>query len=103
MLGNDSLSRFAVAVLVALVVFGTVPATVAAQSDARTGGTIVVEEGETVDSLEAFGGSVVVKAPSPATSAPSGATFESKKRARSMATSRPPPGASPSPEPSTAT
>jgi cytoskeletal protein CcmA (bactofilin family) len=61
MLGNDSLSRFAVAVLVALVVFGTVPATVAAQSDARTGGTIVVEEGETVDSLEAFGGSVVVQ------------------------------------------
>jgi len=61
MLGNDSLSRFAVAVLVARVVFGTVPATVAAQSDARTGGTIVVEEGETVDSLEAFGGSVVVQ------------------------------------------
>lgn len=54
-------SRLLVAVLVAVVVCGTVPATVAAQSDARTGGTVVVEEDETVDSLEAFGGSVVVR------------------------------------------
>ncbi|MFC6766720.1 cell shape determination protein CcmA, partial [Natrinema soli] len=53
--------QLVVAALVVLVVIGTVPATVAAQSDARTGGTIVVDEGETVDSLEAFGGSVVVR------------------------------------------
>ncbi|WP_222915562.1 polymer-forming cytoskeletal protein [Natrinema sp. SYSU A 869] len=60
--GTDSLSRFAVALLIALVVVtGTVPVTVAAQTDGQTGGTVVVEEGETVDSLDAFGGSVVVR------------------------------------------
>ncbi|SEQ77442.1 bactofilin family protein [Natrinema salaciae] len=57
---NDSLS-WLVVVLVALVAVGTVPATGAAQTDAQTGGTVVVEEGETVDSLEAFGGSVIVR------------------------------------------
>ncbi|WP_226039844.1 polymer-forming cytoskeletal protein [Natrinema sp. DC36] len=61
MRGKKNRSQLVVAMLVVLVVCGTVPATVAAQSDARTGGTIVVEEGETVDSLEAFGGSVVVR------------------------------------------
>ncbi|WP_226482177.1 bactofilin family protein [Natrinema amylolyticum] len=61
MVGNDTLSRLGIAVLVALVVVGTVPATVAAQTNGQTGGTVVVEEGETVDSLEAFGGSVVVR------------------------------------------
>ncbi|SEW26196.1 bactofilin family protein [Natrinema salifodinae] len=58
--GTDRYPRLAIALLVAILVCGTVPATVAAQSDAQTGGTIVVEEGETVDDLEAFGGTVVV-------------------------------------------
>ncbi|MXV62972.1 cell shape determination protein CcmA [Natronorubrum sp. JWXQ-INN-674] len=49
-----------VALLVVLVV-GTVPATVAAQAETRTGGTVVVEEGETIDSLEAFAGTVIVE------------------------------------------
>ncbi|AEH36025.1 hypothetical protein Halxa_1392 [Halopiger xanaduensis SH-6] len=52
------------AVLIALVVcVGLVPGAVAAQTqvqDAQTGGTVVVEEGETVDNLEAFAGTVVV-------------------------------------------
>ncbi len=47
--------------MVVLVVCGTAPATVAAQTDGQTGGTVVVEEGETVDDLEAFGGTVVVR------------------------------------------
>ncbi|WP_226004810.1 bactofilin family protein [Natrinema salinisoli] len=59
--GIDTVSRLVVVVLVALVVCGTVPATVAGQTDGQTGGTVVVDEGETVDSLEAFGGSVVVR------------------------------------------
>ncbi|OLZ42398.1 cell shape determination protein CcmA [Natrinema saccharevitans] len=61
MVERATLSRIAVAVLVVLVVCGTVPATVAAQSNGQTGGTVVVEEDETVDSLEAFGGTVVVR------------------------------------------
>lgn len=61
MLGPNSVPRLAVAAVVVLVVFGAVPATVAAQANGQTGGTIVVEEGETVDNLEAFGGSVVVR------------------------------------------
>ncbi|GAB3678626.1 bactofilin family protein [Halopiger thermotolerans] len=52
------------AVLIALVVcVGLIPGAVAAQAqvqDAQTGGTVVVEEGETVDNLEAFAGTVVV-------------------------------------------
>ncbi|ELY55034.1 hypothetical protein C493_11822 [Natronolimnohabitans innermongolicus JCM 12255] len=50
----------ALVVLVVLVV-GALPATVAAQSVADSGGTVVVEEGETVDELEAFAGTVVVE------------------------------------------
>jgi hypothetical protein len=61
MVGRNTLQRFAVVVLITLVVCLTVPATVAAQTDGQTGGTIVVQEGKTVDSLEAFGGSVVVR------------------------------------------
>lgn len=46
--------------VVALVVLGTVPGVVAA-NESRTGGTIVVAEGETIQGdLQAFGGSVVV-------------------------------------------
>ncbi|QFU82186.1 bactofilin family protein [Natronorubrum aibiense] len=58
---NQRLRTVVVIAVIALVLAGTVPATVAAQSDARTGGTIVVDEGETVDELEAFGGSIVVR------------------------------------------
>ncbi|WP_440772355.1 bactofilin family protein [Natronorubrum sp. DTA28] len=47
-------------VLVLLVV-GLVPMSVAAQSESRSGGTVVVEEGETVDELEAFAGTVVIE------------------------------------------
>ncbi|OAQ53084.1 cell shape determination protein CcmA [Natrinema mahii] len=54
-------SRLVVAMLVAIVIIGIGPLTVAAQSNGQTGGTVVVEEDETVDSLEAFGGSVVVR------------------------------------------
>ncbi|ELY65531.1 hypothetical protein [Natrinema versiforme] len=61
MVANITRSRIAVAALVILLICGTVPATVAAQTDGQTGGTVVVEEGETVDSLEAFGGSVIVR------------------------------------------
>ncbi|PCR89079.1 bactofilin family protein [Natrinema ejinorense] len=61
MLEHDALSRVVVCLLVALVVCGTVPATAVAQTNGQTGGTVVVEEGETVDNLEAFGGSVVVR------------------------------------------
>ncbi|WP_137291143.1 bactofilin family protein [Natronorubrum halophilum] len=50
-----------VVAVLALVVLGTIPITAVAQSDARTGGTVVVEEGETVDSLEAFSGTVIVE------------------------------------------
>ncbi|ELZ15855.1 hypothetical protein C478_03934 [Natrinema thermotolerans DSM 11552] len=54
-------SRLLVAMLVTIVIIGIGPLTVAAQSNGQTGGTVVVEEDETVDSLEAFGGSVVVR------------------------------------------
>ncbi|ELY50305.1 bactofilin family protein [Natronorubrum bangense] len=60
-----SRNRFSQAVVivavVALVLVGTIPAPVVAQSDAQTGGTVVVDEGETVDELEAFGGTVIVE------------------------------------------
>ncbi|WP_339105377.1 polymer-forming cytoskeletal protein [Haloterrigena salinisoli] len=60
-MGDNINSRtLLVVALVGIVVAGTVPMTVAAQAD-RTGGTVVVEEGETVDSLEAFGGTVIVE------------------------------------------
>ncbi|MFC4436091.1 MULTISPECIES: bactofilin family protein [Natrialbaceae] len=47
-------------VLLVVVLLGTMPASVAAQSDERAGGTIVVEEGETVDEIEAFAGTVII-------------------------------------------
>ena len=59
--GGNNRSRLVVALLVAVMVIGIVPATAAAQSGAQAGGTVVVEEGETVDELEAFGGTVVVR------------------------------------------
>ncbi|WP_458209401.1 hypothetical protein [Haladaptatus sp. NG-SE-30] len=48
-----------VRLLVLLLVFATIPGIAAAES--RAGGTIVVEEGETVKGLEAFGGTVIVR------------------------------------------
>lgn len=60
MLEQWSLRRVLVVALVVLIVCSTIPIPVAAQSDGQTGGTVVVEAGETVDSLEAFGGTVVV-------------------------------------------
>ncbi|ELZ21875.1 hypothetical protein C477_04529 [Haloterrigena salina JCM 13891] len=60
MSSNNNSRTLLVIALVAVVVAGTVPATVAGQAE-RTGGTVVVEEGETVDSLEAFGGTVIVE------------------------------------------
>ena len=59
--GENRGSRLVIALLVAIVVIGAVPATVTAQSDARAGGTVVVEEGETIDSLQAVGGTVIVR------------------------------------------
>ena len=52
------------AIAVALVVccaLALIPTAAVAQADERTGGTVVVEEGETVDELEAVGGTVVVE------------------------------------------
>ena len=54
-------ATLAVVIVVAVLAVGTMPAAVAAQSNAQTGGTVVVEEGETVDDLEAFAGTVVVE------------------------------------------
>lgn len=51
--------RAVAAVLVCIVVLGTVPGVAAAET--RAGGTVVVEEGTSVDGLQAFGGSVVVR------------------------------------------
>ncbi|MFA9416148.1 polymer-forming cytoskeletal protein [Natrinema sp. HArc-T2] len=59
--GENRRPQFVVALLIAVVVIGTVPATVAAQSAPQAGGTVVVEEGETVDELQAVGGTVVVR------------------------------------------
>jgi len=59
--GANAGLRLVVALLVAVVVIGTVPATVAAQSNAEVGGTVVVEEGETADDLQAVGGTIVVR------------------------------------------
>ncbi|WP_436346321.1 bactofilin family protein [Natronorubrum sp. FCH18a] len=58
---SNNTARAVVVVAVLTVVVGTIPASVAAQSVERTGGTVVVEEGETVDDVEAFGGSVIVE------------------------------------------
>ncbi|RZH68885.1 bactofilin family protein [Natrinema altunense] len=61
MVGSSTRSRLVVIAVVALAVAGTVPVLVAAQSNGQTGGTVVVEEGETVETLEGIGGSVVVR------------------------------------------
>ncbi|RQG90157.1 polymer-forming cytoskeletal protein [Natrarchaeobius halalkaliphilus] len=53
--------RVVVLVALAVVLCATVPATAAAQSSSQVGGTVTVSEGETVDSLEAFAGTVVVE------------------------------------------
>lgn len=49
-----------VVTVLVVVVLGTMPLSVAAQSAGQSGGTVVVEEGETVDDLEAFAGTVIV-------------------------------------------
>ncbi|MFC7044206.1 polymer-forming cytoskeletal protein [Halobacteriaceae archaeon GCM10025711] len=51
-----TISRAAAVLVVLLVVAAGV-----ATAETRAGGTIVVEEGETVDGLEAFGGNVIVR------------------------------------------
>ncbi|OVE83520.1 bactofilin family protein [Natronolimnobius baerhuensis] len=51
----------AVVVLAIACTLALVPTAVLAQTDAQTGGTVIVEEGETVSDLEAFAGSVVVE------------------------------------------
>lgn len=52
-----------IVVLVAIaVLLGSIPLAAVAQSPSSTGGTIVVADGETVDDLNAVGGSVVVEA-----------------------------------------
>ncbi|RQH00756.1 bactofilin family protein [Natrarchaeobius oligotrophus] len=48
-------------VVLAVALCATIPATAAAQSESQVSGTVVVEEGETVDELEAFAGTVVVE------------------------------------------
>ncbi|MDG5817914.1 polymer-forming cytoskeletal protein [Natronococcus sp. A-GB7] len=52
--------RLAVVLLV-VVLLGTLPTGVAAQSESTVGGTVVVGEGETIDELEAVAGTVVVE------------------------------------------
>ncbi|WP_254532165.1 bactofilin family protein [Natrinema gelatinilyticum] len=59
--GENHRSRLVVAMLVVIVTFGIGPMTVAAQPNPQTGGTVVVEEGETVDGLESFAGTVIVR------------------------------------------
>lgn len=53
--------RLLVALAVLSLVVAVAPATVAAQSDGATGATVVVEEDETVDSLEAVAGTVLIE------------------------------------------
>lgn len=59
MLSKPSVRSLAV-LFALLVVVGTVPGVVAAQ-ETRSGATVVVEEGETVDGLSSFAGNVVVR------------------------------------------
>ena len=47
--------------VIVLFVVGTVPVAVAAQSESRSGATVVVEEGEMIDELEAFAGTVIIE------------------------------------------
>jgi cytoskeletal protein CcmA (bactofilin family) len=56
---RTTLRQGIVLLLVAMLVLSIAPGLVAAES--RGGGTVVVDEGETVDGLEAFGGTVVVR------------------------------------------
>ncbi|MDQ2050246.1 polymer-forming cytoskeletal protein [Natronolimnohabitans sp. A-GB9] len=63
---EEAVMRFGTTALAVLVVSfvvlaGVVPATVVAQSDSETSGTVVVEEGETVEDVEAFAGTVVIE------------------------------------------
>ncbi|RQG94642.1 bactofilin family protein [Natrarchaeobius chitinivorans] len=53
--------RTALLLAFALVFCVAVPGTAVAQSESQVGGTVVVEEGETIDELEAFAGTVVVE------------------------------------------
>ncbi|NGM68723.1 polymer-forming cytoskeletal protein [Natronolimnobius sp. AArcel1] len=54
--------RIAAVVAVSLLcTLALVPTAAVAQTDAQTGGTVIIEEGETVSDLEAFAGTVVVE------------------------------------------
>ncbi|WP_254521782.1 bactofilin family protein [Natrinema caseinilyticum] len=59
--GENHRSRLVVAMLVVIIAFGIGPMTAAAQPDPQAGGTVVVEEGESVDELESFAGTVIVR------------------------------------------
>ncbi|ARS90762.1 bactofilin family protein [Natrarchaeobaculum aegyptiacum] len=53
--------RFALVVFLVGLLLASVPATAVAQSETGVGGGVVVQDGETVDSLEGVAGSVVVE------------------------------------------
>ncbi|MFC7115429.1 hypothetical protein ACFQH2_11415 [Natronoarchaeum sp. GCM10025703] len=52
--------HLAIAVVIALIGALAVGPTVAAADETRTGGTVIVEEDETVEDLSVFGGTVIV-------------------------------------------
>ncbi len=58
---RNAIRQVAVVVVVGILVLGAVPGTALAQSGANAGGTVVVEEGETVDEVNAFAGTVIVR------------------------------------------
>ncbi|AGB14855.1 Integral membrane protein CcmA involved in cell shape determination [Halovivax ruber XH-70] len=55
------LRQIGAVVLVTLLLVGSMPLAVTAQTDGDAGGSVVVEEGETVDTVNAFAGHVVVR------------------------------------------
>lgn len=61
MSSNGVARQIAVAGLLLAIVAGTLAAPVAAQSESGTGGTTVVEAGETVDEVDVIAGNVIVR------------------------------------------
>ncbi|MFU8867080.1 hypothetical protein [Natronococcus sp.] len=61
MASETSVRKRLAVVLLVVVLLGTLPTGVAAQSESTVGGTVVVGEGETIDELEAVAGTVVVE------------------------------------------
>ncbi|WP_049924237.1 bactofilin family protein [Halopiger djelfimassiliensis] len=60
MVSKPSVRPWLLVVLLAVVV-GSMTMPVVAQSDSRSGGTVIVEEDETVDELQTFAGTVIVE------------------------------------------